>query len=695
MNRNMHSCLVVCTVALVLISAIPSDAQEYDGNISLYVDTLMSSTELYTAPWYLFYFYVIIEPGSNGLFAAEYRLNLPPHVIGLSWEQNPAISLSEELGNIFNPGITISYTDCQNDMFWAQRVRCTTDSGNSPYIIEVVPHLDTGFMGAATCIEPDHPLEDYYAATNLVVNLGASDDAPALSSAEATSPTSIYVEFTQNVSIPSEPSALYYNKRFFIYDTANPQDTIRVSKVWQEQYGDPFMTLTLESVMVPGTDYRVVAKGICHEWYGCRDSDLTFHYDGGFDDKPDLWAIDMTTETLSPSDCTPFQVGYSVYNMGALPAGPFSVRNMLRMYDPEGNSVVETILIKDYPGLDSGCSITDSLQVTSHDNYDLWTWVDIHVDYYEEVDEWSEYNNYNTLYLDNFSPKIMSLEDQPGDFGGSLVMTFKHSFFELFNAGIDIRYDIFRRLDDSDLWDIVAQVPGSRDDIYQCNVPTVADSGDGGQINWSVYRVALIAPDGVPPEETETFLSCPDSGYSLDNSIATLLQAHAAWLDAAGILIRWKLSSDSFSGTFTIDRSEDKAGFLRIDDPAVEFSDGEFRFLDNSIIPGMSYCYRIGCIESGVSTILFETRGIEVPKAALALYQNSPNPFNPSTTISWFLPGAMHVRLEIFDVSGRSIHLLRDEEMEPGQHSIVWKGTGENGSDVSSGIYFLRLSAGK
>ncbi|MBN2070838.1 MAG: T9SS type A sorting domain-containing protein [Candidatus Krumholzibacteriota bacterium] len=77
------------------------------------------------------------------------------------------------------------------------------------------------------------------------------------------------------------------------------------------------------------------------------------------------------------------------------------------------------------------------------------------------------------------------------------------------------------------------------------------------------------------------------------------------------------------------------------------------------------------------------------------LYQNFPNPLNPTTTIEYFLPSRCSVLLQIFDVSGKHIATLVNDSQENGFYSIDWNGKDLNGSSVSSGIYIYRLKAGK
>ncbi|KPJ50222.1 MAG: hypothetical protein AMJ41_01720, partial [candidate division Zixibacteria bacterium DG_27] len=74
---------------------------------------------------------------------------------------------------------------------------------------------------------------------------------------------------------------------------------------------------------------------------------------------------------------------------------------------------------------------------------------------------------------------------------------------------------------------------------------------------------------------------------------------------------------------------------------------------------------------------------------AYSLSQNSPNPFNLSTTIRYTLKEAGHVRLEVFNLRGEKAATLVDGHQKAGEGSVVWRPEG-----LSSGIYFYRLTSG-
>jgi flagellar hook assembly protein FlgD len=71
--------------------------------------------------------------------------------------------------------------------------------------------------------------------------------------------------------------------------------------------------------------------------------------------------------------------------------------------------------------------------------------------------------------------------------------------------------------------------------------------------------------------------------------------------------------------------------------------------------------------------------------------QNYPNPFNSSTQISFKLPKADHVRLDIFDMLGRKVATLANGQYMAGEHRVSWAGVSDSGEHLSSGVYFCKL----
>lgn len=93
--------------------------------------------------------------------------------------------------------------------------------------------------------------------------------------------------------------------------------------------------------------------------------------------------------------------------------------------------------------------------------------------------------------------------------------------------------------------------------------------------------------------------------------------------------------------------------------------------------------------ELGMISAVAETPIVEEMPTTPTLLANYPNPFNASTTIRYYIPAAAKVQLELFDLTGRSVALLVDEERSAGWHRVVFEAT-----NLPSGLYFYRIRVG-
>jgi hypothetical protein len=89
----------------------------------------------------------------------------------------------------------------------------------------------------------------------------------------------------------------------------------------------------------------------------------------------------------------------------------------------------------------------------------------------------------------------------------------------------------------------------------------------------------------------------------------------------------------------------------------------------------------------------YATSVVEERPPVFHLYQNVPNPFNPSTMIRYDVPEAGQVRIRVFDVSGRPVRTLIDRVEPRGGGATVWDGGDDDGQLVPSGVYFYRMEA--
>ena len=124
--------------------------------------------------------------------------------------------------------------------------------------------------------------------------------------------------------------------------------------------------------------------------------------------------------------------------------------------------------------------------------------------------------------------------------------------------------------------------------------------------------------------------------------------------------------------------------FMRKDgaqSPTVSLETADLRSADNSSLA-------VGEVP------LFAVDGTTAAPGFYRLEQNYPNPFNIRTQISFQLPVASQVRIQILNILGQPVRTLVNSRYAAGSHKIVWDGRTDSGKDAISGIYFVRMQAG-
>jgi hypothetical protein len=214
---------------------------------------------------------------------------------------------------------------------------------------------------------------------------------------------------------------------------------------------------------------------------------------------------------------------------------------------------------------------------------------------------------------------------------------------------------------------------------------------------WDDYYV--IGAGGIKDVNGYTILQGADGSeitFMASENTATLLAGFAARRIAGAVEISWELSEMDDGVAFHVLRGETPApDFIELPREGIASHGLKFTFEDRTVERGSTYRYRIIYDDGTASRTLFETDEITVPALRLSLGQNHPNPFNPLTAISYVLPADGHVRLDVYDVTGRHVKTLVDAYMTKGEHTADWNGLDESGNLASSGVYFYILAAGK
>ena len=137
-------------------------------------------------------------------------------------------------------------------------------------------------------------------------------------------------------------------------------------------------------------------------------------------------------------------------------------------------------------------------------------------------------------------------------------------------------------------------------------------------------------------------------------------------------------------GSYVHQYDQDDAHFEHIRPPQSEgWHVYYFRFSDGDEV-----------VETPFDSIYVSPTGMEeidIP-STFSLRQNYPNPFNAETSIRFDLPEPSHVELAIYNLSGGKVKIIVNSYLERGPHTVVWNGQNSAGQEVSSGVYFYRLS---
>ncbi len=200
---------------------------------------------------------------------------------------------------------------------------------------------------------------------------------------------------------------------------------------------------------------------------------------------------------------------------------------------------------------------------------------------------------------------------------------------------------------------------------------------DGGL--WRMYFQGKNATTGVYAVGMAT------SGVPLPVELVAL----SAKADLMNADLHWSTSTETNNFGFEIQRRQtanwEKIGFVK--GAGTSSSPRDYSYIDQNLSPG-KYSYRIKQIDRNGLFKYFGNGEIEIAAPAkFALEANFPNPFNPSTTISYGLPAQSHVRLQIYNTLGQIVADLVNAEQAAGWNQVMWN------AKVASGLYFYRLEA--
>lgn len=329
-------------------------------------------------------------------------------------------------------------------------------------------------------------------------------------------------------------------------------------------------------------------------------------------------------------------------------------------------------------------------------------------------------------------PVIESVPDVPGDQGGVVRVNFIRSGHDFAKpSDVIASYNVLRRVDTPQLkaeltgiapgirdglsvrelgdrrfvvgavspdkaglsggtWEIMGSFNALQQDRYIFPTVTLADSG--ATVPYAVFCITAHTTDPLV-----WYASQPDSGYSVDNLAPGIPAGITAAYAADAVELDWEDAPEPDFRFFRVYRGTDP-GF--VPGPVNLVQEIAASAWTDPAITTWGYHYKITAVdhngnegEPGAPADVSGT-GNGVPPAATALGEAVPNPFNPSTTLSFAMATPGHARLRVYDTAGRLVATLVDGLHPAGNHVVVWDGRDAAGRVVASGVYLYRLEAG-
>lgn len=192
----------------------------------------------------------------------------------------------------------------------------------------------------------------------------------------------------------------------------------------------------------------------------------------------------------------------------------------------------------------------------------------------------------------------------------------------------------------------------------------------------SSYALMALSPAGPTPTLVASFMADP--------------------LDDGTVRIQWEMTSTEGSVATNVYRVAPNGVERTLVNPTPIAGGGTHVVIDESPLEAETLTYELFEVTSdGEHSVgrIAVARGEPIGRR-VSLEQNGPNPFSASTLISFAIPEAMHVRLAIYDTSGRLVRVLENASLSAGRYSRTWDGRNTDGRAMPNGSYFYAAETG-
>jgi hypothetical protein len=218
----------------------------------------------------------------------------------------------------------------------------------------------------------------------------------------------------------------------------------------------------------------------------------------------------------------------------------------------------------------------------------------------------------------------------------------------------------------------------------------------GASLTYEVYSSveAGATYDYSLPVELASFTSQSESGVNYLRWVTESELENAYWMIERKTLTQADYASIQ-NGEMTVEENPNPFEIISTIEGRGSVSlKTEYVFKDSLVAVGAVYAYRLADVSYdglvNYHEVIFQT--VEAP-LAFQLYNNYPNPFNPSTNFKYSLPVDARVEMKIYNLLGQEVTTLVDDVQKAGFHQLQWQGTNGAGEPVASGMYVVAFRA--
>jgi hypothetical protein len=189
-----------------------------------------------------------------------------------------------------------------------------------------------------------------------------------------------------------------------------------------------------------------------------------------------------------------------------------------------------------------------------------------------------------------------------------------------------------------------------------------------------------------------------------DASLPVELSFFTALSDAGRVLLAWRTESEIDNLGFLLYRRESGAPFILLadyrTDPRLRGQGSttrrtDYAYTDDQVRIGATYQYQLADVDFTGRVTRHEIRTVTVKGAGVRWDPARPNPFNPFTTVTLRVGDPGRVTIRAYDLTGKEVATLLDRNLTAGTYQVRWDGRATEGSRLPSGVYLLRLKAGR